>query len=69
MNKSNISDFYDGLSSDSASEGENLDKLKELFSGKKNAIKPLLGASPPNLVKNNTVQAASNQVAVNSFSA
>ena len=38
----NISSFYEDLSSDSeASVGENLDKLKELFSGKK-PIEPLL---------------------------
>ena len=54
----NISSFYEDLSSDSeASVGENLDKLKELFSGKK-TIEPLLqNTSPPKnlpLVKNNT---------------
>ena len=54
----NISSFYENLSSDSeASVGENLDKLKELFSGKK-PIEPLLNnASPPKqlpLVKSNT---------------
>ena len=56
----NISSFYENLSSDSeASVGENLDKLKELFSGKK-PIGTLLSASPPKnipLVKTNTTQA------------
>ena len=53
----NISSFYDGLSDSEDSVGENLDKLKELFSGKKESTK---GSSPPKilpLIKTNTMQA------------